>query len=907
MGRHDVKEGEDGMYGLVFDNTFSKQASKNVTFVLMTHPTNAPPKSGNHLHYSQAFASNSAGVGGRYSPSFGPVSDSTESLPQEPADLHAVLDDPRPRSRHGQESKSTGGSSFYTGVLHKKRRKRAQGYARRFFSLDFTSSTLSYYRNRHSSALRGSVPLSLAAIGANEETREFSIDSGAEVWHLKANNKKDFEAWRAALERAAVSAVYSPSPMTPRLATFPPPSRSNPAEEREWERVEELLARVSGTRDAVRLLAKDTDPKYLPLSSTGVSIGSVGTNTPSPVAPEPTNNPFFKNKEDDDKLTVNDKANFWKRKGSSCSGHPSGLFRRSVSAQAASPSPSGVPSVPLLPAGISPLDISRRLNPQPSHGSSDEVHERCMAILRDLDAVVADFSALIGESRARRLPALQTSMSRLSIDSVDEEFFDAEDGARSPGQLLIIRHDSHDNDERNQVPNDITSETGSDSESSSDAGDHTIVPSALGGHESSSVSRALFSPKPKSLTPLPMYKVQRRTTIAPPKQAPPSILGFLKKNAGKDLSTVSMPVSSNEPISLLQRLAEGLEYTHLLDSAASLALSSQDKAVDRLAHIAAFAVSGFASNRVKERALRKPFNPLLGETYELVREDLGFRFVAEKVSHHPVKMACQAESLAGGGWAFAQSPRPVQKFWGKSVELNTEGRARLVLYGAGERDGGERYSWNQATCFLRNILAGEKYVEPVQSMTIVNESTGAKAVATFKAGGMFSGRSEDVSVVLFGPGSDTPLPAGLGGKWTESLHRTDTGETIWTVGALVPNASKVYGFTAFAAALNQITPIEDGRLPHTDSRLRPDQQALEAGDLDRAEGLKARLEERQRARRKVLETHGHGWAPRFFEKVDGGKVGDGDGEAWTLRSGKDGYWERRERRDWNGVEEVFEL
>ena len=43
--------------------------------------------------------------------------------------------------------------------------------AKRFFSLDFPFSTLSYYRNRHFSALRGAVPLSLAAIGANWRTR----------------------------------------------------------------------------------------------------------------------------------------------------------------------------------------------------------------------------------------------------------------------------------------------------------------------------------------------------------------------------------------------------------------------------------------------------------------------------------------------------------------------------------------------------------------------------------------------------------------------------------------------------------------------------------------------------------------------------------------------------------------
>ncbi|KAK5043452.1 Oxysterol-binding protein 3, partial [Cryomyces antarcticus] len=60
MGRYEVPEGEGGMYGLVFDNTFSKQVSKTATFVLMTHPTDAPPKSGHHLHYSQAFPGGSS-------------------------------------------------------------------------------------------------------------------------------------------------------------------------------------------------------------------------------------------------------------------------------------------------------------------------------------------------------------------------------------------------------------------------------------------------------------------------------------------------------------------------------------------------------------------------------------------------------------------------------------------------------------------------------------------------------------------------------------------------------------------------------------------------------------------------------------------------------------------------------
>ena len=46
--------------------------------------------------------------------------------------------------------------------------------------------------------------------------------------------------------------------------------------------------------------------------------------------------------------------------------------------------------------------------------------------------------------------------------------------------------------------------------------------------------------------------------------------------------------------------------------------------------MAAFAVSSFALNF--HRAGRKPFNPILGETYECVREDKGFKFIAEQVS-----------------------------------------------------------------------------------------------------------------------------------------------------------------------------------------------------------------------------------------------------------------------------------
>jgi len=49
----------------------------------------------------------------------------------------------------------------------------------------------------------------------------------------------------------------------------------------------------------------------------------------------------------------------------------------------------------------------------------------------------------------------------------------------------------------------------------------------------------------------------------------------------------------------------------------------------RILNIAAFAVSGYASTEGRQC---KPFNPLLGETYEADYPDKGVKFFSEKVT-----------------------------------------------------------------------------------------------------------------------------------------------------------------------------------------------------------------------------------------------------------------------------------
>lgn len=65
-------------------------------------------------------------------------------------------------------------------------------------------------------------------------------------------------------------------------------------------------------------------------------------------------------------------------------------------------------------------------------------------------------------------------------------------------------------------------------------------------------------------------------------------------NVSKDLTTIALPVSFNEPLTMLQRTAEELEYYDLLHQAAEAKDPTQ-----RLCFVAAFAVSGYAHTKYR--------------------------------------------------------------------------------------------------------------------------------------------------------------------------------------------------------------------------------------------------------------------------------------------------------------------
>ncbi|GAB1290814.1 Oxysterol-binding protein [Apodemus speciosus] len=392
--------------------------------------------------------------------------------------------------------------------------------------------------------------------------------------------------------------------------------------------------------------------------------------------------------------------------------------------------------------------------------------------------------------------------SRLSITDSLSEFFDAQEVLLSPSssENEISDDDSYvsdisDNLSLDNLSNDLDNER------------QTLGPVLESSGEASS---------------------KRRTSLpAPgPNTSSVSVWSILRNNIGKDLSKVAMPVELNEPLNTLQRLCEELEYCELLDKAARI-----PSPLERMVYVAAFAISAYASSYF--RAGSKPFNPVLGETYECIRQDKGFQFFAEQVSHHPPISACHAES---GNFVFWQGF-------------------------------GDHFEWNKVTSCIHNILSGQRWIEHYGEIVIRNlNDDSCHCKVNFIKAKYWSTNAHEIEGTVFDRSGKAVHR--LFGKWHESIYcgGASSSTCVWRANPMPKSYEQYYGFTQFALELNEMDPLSRSLLPPTDTRFRPDQRLLEEGNIEEAEVQKQRIEKLQRERRRVLEENGVEHQPRFFRK-----------------------------------------
>ncbi|KAL7128400.1 hypothetical protein ABFS83_14G314400 [Erythranthe nasuta] len=384
--------------------------------------------------------------------------------------------------------------------------------------------------------------------------------------------------------------------------------------------------------------------------------------------------------------------------------------------------------------------------------------------------------------------------------------------------------------------------------------------------------------------------IKRRKKLPDPveKEKGVSLWSMIKDNIGKDLTKVCLPVYFNEPLSSLQKCYEDLEYSYLIDRAYEW--GKRGNSLMRILNVAAFAISGYASTEGRNC---KPFNPLLGETYEADYPDKGLRFFSEKVSHHPMIVACHCE---GTGWKFYGDSNLKSKFWGRSIQLDPVGVLTL------EFDDGEIFQWSKVTTSIYNLILGKLYCDHYGTMRIEGNH-GYSCKLKFKEQSIIDRNPHQVQGIVQDKSGKTV--ATLFGKWDESMHfvhgdysskgkaheSTSEAHLLWKR-SKPPKFTTRYNLTRFAITLNELIPGLKEKLPPTDSRLRPDQRCLENGEYEMANAEKLRLEQRQRQARQMQES---GWKPQWFAKENGSDTYRYIG----------GYWEAREQGNWEECPDIF--
>mmetsp|Transcript_5517 Transcript_5517/g.8428 ORF Transcript_5517/g.8428 Transcript_5517/m.8428 type:complete len:758 (+) Transcript_5517:489-2762(+) len=324
------------------------------------------------------------------------------------------------------------------------------------------------------------------------------------------------------------------------------------------------------------------------------------------------------------------------------------------------------------------------------------------------------------------------------------------------------------------------------------------------------------------------------------------LMALLKQAVGSDLTAISMPISIHEPTSFLQRMAENVQYNHLLDKAAMC-----DNPIDQLMYVTAFAVSTYSCNT----RTGKPFNPYLGETYEYTDPSNKSKFVAEQVSHHPPIGACQLENE---NFLFYQDQAVKTKFGGNNLDVTPTGQSHVVL-----KKSNNHFTWRGVRTVVYNIIIGSMWVDHFGDTEVVSLSGGEKAKLKMNKCGWFSKGRYEVKATLYDANGKEQNQ--LVGMWNAQLTEKKGGRVVWENTLAEPVPGDKHSLSPHVHDLCKMEAYMQDSLPKTDSRFRKDVTAMQRGDNKAAAAEKKRLEERQRSKRKDRNDNEEEWQPKYFE------------------------------------------
>ncbi|EZA48860.1 Oxysterol-binding protein-related protein [Ooceraea biroi] len=327
-----------------------------------------------------------------------------------------------------------------------------------------------------------------------------------------------------------------------------------------------------------------------------------------------------------------------------------------------------------------------------------------------------------------------------------------------------------------------------------------------------------------------------------------SLIWFLMKQVrpGMDLSKVVLPTFILEPRSFLEKLADSYYHADLLSQAVL-----EDDAFTRMKAVVKWYLSGFYK---KPQGLKKPYNPLLGETFRCYwQHSNGSRtfYLAEQLSHHPPISGFYVTNRQDG-FTISATIIAKSKFYGNSTSAVLDGVAVLTMLPRGED-----YTMTIPYAHCKGILMGTLTMELGGKVTIICEKTGYHTDLEFKLK-PFLGGAELMNQVVGRIRLGKETLATISGYWDGQILITDkrTGqESVFFNPTPEVRKKRLKKFTV---PMECQGPWESEKLWHTVTL------AINRDDQVAATEAKTGLEEAQRERAKERKRMGQEWVPKYF-------------------------------------------
>ncbi|CAL7946819.1 unnamed protein product [Xylocopa violacea] len=327
-----------------------------------------------------------------------------------------------------------------------------------------------------------------------------------------------------------------------------------------------------------------------------------------------------------------------------------------------------------------------------------------------------------------------------------------------------------------------------------------------------------------------------------------SLIWFLMKQVrpGMDLSKVVLPTFILEPRSFLEKLADSYYHADLLSQAVV-----EDDAFTRMKGVVKWYLSGFYK---KPQGLKKPYNPLLGETFRCFwQHSNGSRtfYIAEQVSHHPPISGFYVTNRQDG-FTISATIIAKSKFYGNSTSAVLDGVAVLTMLPRGED-----YTMTIPYAHCKGILMGTLSMELGGKVHINCEKTGYHTELEFKLK-PFLGGAEQMNQVAGGIRLGKETLATISGYWDGQILITDkrTGqESVFFNPTPEVRKKRLKKYTV---PMEHQGPWESEKLWHDVT------QAINRDDQIAATEAKTQLEEAQRERAKERKLKGQEWVPKHF-------------------------------------------